>query len=589
MGALVLDEGVFFRVWAPHAKAVLVSGTFNGWSRRKHELQKEPGGHWGGFVPGARVGDEYRFRIRTARGSTLWRCDPYARRVTRAGGNAVVTSRAFGWTDGGFRMPSWNELVLYELHIGTFHRRWHEPKGTFSSAIELLPHLQRLGVNAVEIMPPFEHPGTRSWGYNPVHPYAIESSYGGPEEFKFFVNEAHRHGIAVLLDVVYNHWGPMNLDLRWFDGWGYRKHGGIYFYPDRRRHTPWGDTRPDYRREEVRWYIRDNVLQWLEEFHVDGLRFDATAYIRNVHGNDHGSGDLPEGWSLLRWLNDEIRARQPWKLTIAEDLRGNPLVTRPTDAGGLGFGAQADPEFVHPVRRVLTAARDEDRHLGDLVHALLHGFDGAAFRRVIYTESHDEVANGRARVPHEIAPGRPDDWYALKRATLGAAFLLTAPGIPMLFQGQELGLDGWFSDETPVDWSGLAKRPGIVQLYRDLIALRRNRGGTSAGLSGPGTQVLHRNDAAKVLAYHRFHTGGRGDSVVVVTNWSAQYRRGYRLGLPFAGRWRVAFNSDSRGYHPHFGNGGPAEVWAESVSYDGQPAAGVLDLPSYTALVLVSG
>ena len=174
-------------------------------------------------------------------------------------------------------------------------------------------------------MPPFEFAGDVSWGYNPAHLFSIESSYGGPDAFKRFIQAAHREAIAVIVDVVYNHIGPSDLDLWRFDGWSEGDWGGIYFYNDERAVTPWGDTRPDYGRGEVRTFLRDSALTWLEEFRCDGLRFDATAYIRMVDGGlGEEEGPLPDGWTLMAWMNDEIRARQPWKVTIAEDLRNDP-------------------------------------------------------------------------------------------------------------------------------------------------------------------------------------------------------------------------------------------------------------------------
>ena len=162
--------------------------------------------------------------------------------------------------------------------------------GTFDSAIEKFPYLKELGINAIEVMPIMEFSGDFSWGYNPSHPFAVESIYGGPDAFKRFVKAAHEHGIAVIVDVVYNHFGPADLDLWRFDGWSENDKGGIYFYNDRRSQTPWGETRPDYGRGEVRQYLRDNALMWLEEYHVDGLRWDMIIYIKSIDGNDGQSG-----------------------------------------------------------------------------------------------------------------------------------------------------------------------------------------------------------------------------------------------------------------------------------------------------------
>ncbi|MFG0251537.1 MAG: alpha-amylase family glycosyl hydrolase, partial [Phycisphaerales bacterium JB038] len=282
MGAILHAEGVAFRVWAPHAESVSVVGTFNDWNAEAHSMIREEHDTWYVDVLGAKAGDEYRFLLINGE-QELSRIDPYAREVTNSVGNGIVYDpAAFDWEGDAFELPPNNELVIYELHTGTCHNQ--DPDGdrpgTFHDAIEKLGHLKKLGINCIEVMPSAEFAGDYSWGYNPAHPFAVEQSYGGPDALKEFVKAAHREGIAVLMDVVYNHFGPSDLDLWRFDGWGEGDQGGIYFYNDDRSSTPWGDTRPDYGREEVRRYIFDNAMMWLEEYHCDGLRYDMTLYIR---------------------------------------------------------------------------------------------------------------------------------------------------------------------------------------------------------------------------------------------------------------------------------------------------------------------
>ena len=327
MGAIVHDTGVSFRVWAPNAEAVFLTGTFNDWSENVAAMAPEESGMWYLDIPGAKPGDEYRFLIHNG-DAVLSRIDPYARAVTSSVGNGIVVDPAQDWHGAEFEMAAWNEVVIYEMHVGTFHRPDEETAGTFGDAITKLGHLKRMGVNVVQIMPAMEFAGDISWGYNPAHIFAIESAYGGPEGFKAFIEAAHRSGIAVILDVVYNHFGPSDLDLWQFDGWSENDKGGIYFYNDWRSDTPWGDTRPDYGRSEVRQFIRDNALYWLEEYHLDGLRFDMTLYIRSVRGDEGDEGDaLEEGWSLLQWVNAEITEHYPGRITIAEDLRNRAEIT----------------------------------------------------------------------------------------------------------------------------------------------------------------------------------------------------------------------------------------------------------------------
>ena len=403
MGAIPNAKGVTFRVWAPHAEKVYVTGTFNDWSKTLTPLFSEKNGYWSTEVSEAKIGDEYRYLIHGPKGP-LSRIDPYVRKVTNATGNGIIYDpKAFDWGDNKFQIASWNELVIYEMHVGTFHVKEEGHPGTLDSAIEKLSYLQELGINAVGVMPVMEFSGDFSWGYNPSHPFAVESIYGGPDAFKRFVKAAHEHGIAIVVDVVYNHFGPSDLDLWQFDGWSENDKGGIYFYNDRRSHTPWGETRPDYGRAEVRQYLRDNALMWLEEYHVDGLRWDAITYIKNIEGNEaNPANDIPEGWSLMQWINEEIQRRFPGKISIAEDMKANAWVTKDVGTGGGGFNAQWDSEFVNPVRQAVISRDDKLRDLGAVSKAIKYRYDLDVFRRVIYTESHDEVANGRARVPEEI-------------------------------------------------------------------------------------------------------------------------------------------------------------------------------------------
>jgi 1,4-alpha-glucan branching enzyme len=472
--------------------------------------------------------------------------------------------------------------VIYEMHIGTFGARGDTP-GTFDRAIRRMAYLHELGIGAIQVMPPFEYAGDVSWGYNPAHIFAIESSYGGPDAFKRFVRAAHQHGIAVIVDVVYNHLGPGDLDLWRFDGWAEGDWGGIYFYNDERAVTPWGNTRPDYGRGEVRAFLRDSALTWLEEFQADGLRFDSTLYIRTV--DESPETELPDGWSFMAWINDEIRARQPWKLTIAEDLGDPALITVPTGEGGAGFGARWDTGFLAVVRTALTAGDDSERDVGSIAGALLAGGD-QPFSRVIYTESHDDVANGHVRLAEAVAPGDAANWFARKRATLGSAITLLAPGIPMLFQGQELLEDRWFDDTLPIDWSKSDRFAGILQLHRDLIAARRNASGWSAGLQGSCTTILRADDEAKLLAWHRWSAGGPGDDVVIVANLSTLPIVDVALGLPRAGRWRVRINSDSTVYDAQFGASIADDVAADGGPLDEQDQSGLVSVAPYAVVVL---
>lgn len=567
VGSIPLEGRTAFRVWAPHAESVAVAGSFNAWSPDRHRLEREDAGYWYGEVEGAGPGDEYKYVI-TTNGEQLHRVDPRAREVTNSVGNGVIYDRdAFDWHGDSFATPDHHELVIYETHIGSFVAQEGDP-GDIATMASRLGYLKSLGINAIELMPVAEFAGDYSWGYNPAHPFAVESTYGGPDRLKAFVREAHQHGIAVILDVVLNHFGPSDLSLWQFDGASDNGKGGIYFYQDDRSHTPWGDTRPDYGREEVRQYCRDNALMWIEEFHMDGLRFDATLYIRTVSGV---GTDIPEGWALMRDINLSIRQELPSKLLIAEDLQNDPALT---SLDGAAFNAQWDAGFVHTLRALVTTPDDAARSMHDLAGVVAPR--GNPWERVIYSESHDEVANGKFRVPHEIDPADPSGWPAQKRATLATAIALTSAGIPMLFQGQEFLEDEWFRDTVPLDWERAESFRDIVRLVRDLVSLRRNLTGTTAGLTGPHTDVTLVDDVAKTMAWVR---STDTESACVVVNASAESRE-VTIGLPQPGRWAVRFNSDAATYSALFGGHSTLDVDA------GEPAVATLSVGPYTLVVL---
>jgi len=596
MGARLHPDGsaTSFRVWAPFAQSVAVAGSFNAWSDSANPLASEGQGYWSADVAAARAGHEYRFVMN----GHHWRIDPRALAVTNSVGNGVIVDDQYDWQHP-FQAPPWNEMVVYEMHTRTFPDDPTNNETLFEELMsaENVSYLRELGINTLLILPTAEFAGDISWGYNPAHIYAIESSYGGPRKFKEFVDRAHGHGFAVLLDVVYNHFGPSDIDHsvwqfdEWHEEWD-GPTGGIYFYNDWRARTPWGQkNRPDYGRGDVRRFIRDNALMWLQDYRVDGLRFDMTVYIRNVDGID---GDAPgdarnlggSGWSLLQWINDDIDRSQPWKITMAEDLQGNPSVTKDTGAGGIGFDSQWDAFFVHPVRRALVALDDGERDMAAMRFAIEHRPNGSPWQRVIYTESHDEVAasNGKRRLPEDIHPGKADSWESKKRSTLGAAMVFTSAGIPMIFQGQEILEWIPFGDDR-MDWDKYDRFRGIYHLYRDLIRLRRNWFDNTRGLRGTNVNVFHAGDD-KVVAFHRWDQGGAGDDVVVVLNFSSRTFPSYTIGFPRAGDWHVRFNSDWNGYSPDFGNTSSYDTTAGGHGMQSMPCSGHVGIGPYSAIIL---
>jgi 1,4-alpha-glucan branching enzyme len=557
-------------VWAPNADGVEVEffdlGAGQG---RRVALGPAEGGWW--WADGdAAPGTEYLLHLR-AGDEELARIDPRAREVTNSVGRAVVTADPADheWGDGGFVARPVNEWVIDEIHPGTF-------AGSLDAAADRLQHLADLGVTAVELMPVAEFAGDQSWGYNTALPFAVESSYGGPAAMRRFVETAHSLGMAVIVDVVYNHLGPSDLDLWRFDGWSQDGNGveggGIYFYGDWRAKTPWGATRPDYGRSEVRRFLIDNALMWIEEYHVDGLRLDSTVNIRNAHGYGGGDGDLEDGWSFLQELTSAVHERHPQAVLIAEDLQDDPRVTAPVAEGGLGFDLQWSAAFVHAVRAALVELSDEHRDLDAVAAAVIGGDDRAA--RVVYTESHDEVANGRTRVPAEIDPDDPTSAHAFRRSAAGAMLAIAAPGVPMLFQGQEWGDEEWFDDARDLAWERLAERQGIARLWGDLIRLRTGADDRAGGLRGDQVSCERVGPDGMVLVIRRWGIGGPASAAVAIVNLGATPADGIGLGFSGTG-WRCVFSSDWAGYHE---SGSDSETL---------PAPDAAALPPYGAALMV--
>lgn len=581
VGAIVRRSGVAFRVWAPFAEQVAVTGGFNNWS--ESPLVSEQDGYWATFVPGAKVGHEYKYVIKNG-GITYHRNDPRALHFTTTAGTSVIASTNFDWGEDTFVAPPVDQQVIYELHVGTFNRVDPAVAGTFREVCDKLDYLAELGINMIELMPISSMFMDRGWGYAIDYIYSVESLYGGRYGFMQFVKAAHQRGIGVVLDVVYNHFGPdAAMDLWQFDGWHADDKGGIYFYNDWRAETPWGNTRPDFGRPEVRQYILDNVKVWLHDCRVDGLRLDSTIYIRNVKGvNNSPSTDLPEGWQILQEINTLARKINPAVITIAEDVADNDYIVKPVDAGGAGFGAQWELGFPGCLRDALHSSDPQQINLTGVCAELTRRYNDDAFERVIFMDSHDSAANGSARMNEVISPGKADSIFARKQSVIAAGLVLTAPGIPMLFQGQEFMTGGAFNDWECLDWAKAVQYPGIIQAYRHLIALRKNIHGVSAGLTGKNINLMHVDENNKVIAYHRWKEGGAYDDVVVVVNFGNRQHATYDLSFPRTGSWHVRFNSTWRGYSPDF-----KEVAVPDVTVD--TGGGTMMLPPSSVIILSQG
>lgn len=535
-------------MWAPFAVSVtaLVGEPYN-WTEFSLVADGE---YWCGAAAGVEAGQSYKYRIQSKDGRTLEKNDPRARQLTASEeGLSVVIDPHYDWEDAPQPKLKKEEHILYELHVGTFNRPDAATSGTFYTAIEKLEYLQSLGITTIELMPVTSMATSNGWGYAPNYLFSVENSYGGRRGLLDFVKACHARGIAVVLDIVYNHFFP-ETDLWQYDGWSENNRGGIYFYNDERGDTPWGG-RPDYGREEVRQFILDNVTMWLTEYKIDGLRIDSTIYMRNTKGPEgDASTEIPEAWSLLREITTLAHKINPHALMIAEDSSVNDAVTQSTEAGGAGFDAQWGLSFPHTVRSALNLESAE--YGNTLASELIHTYNGDVFQKVIFSDSHDTAANGAVRLSEAASPGNSGSLPARQFGLLANAIMLTAPGIPMLLQGGEFMQEGSFNDWRMLEWDRTTQFAGIVMAHQHMVNLRKNLYHNTAGLTGSGINVFHENMSSNVIAYHRWLHGGPHDDVIVIVNASAQRFKNYKLYVPVAGTWHVRFNSSWNGYSPDF-------------------------------------
>ena len=559
-GSIPYSGGVTFRVWAPHASSVTVAGMFNSFSTSANPLYHDPtysqgtNWVWSVDVPGATAGQQYKYFLN---GST-YKQDPRCRQEISESGNSIIYNTTnFNWTGDTFSTPALNDTVVYEMHIGSFY----DPSspgspGTFYNATNKLAFLKQLGVSAVEVMPINEFPGGFDWGYDPVDIFGVESSYGGPDAFKSFVKTAHQLGLAVLVDVVHNHYNSGNSWVLWdFDGYdGGLNGGGIYYNPTNGWCcTPWG-PRPNASTTQVRSFISDSIAMWLSECHVDGFRWDAPYDFMNA--SDASTNIfIADAQSLLQQISSLVHTGYVGKINIGENS-GYLNGTAGFDSTWYSSPFQSD------LVSQLTATNDSGRNMSaiDAAVNLTHNGQGASgWGNVVFTDTHDSAGdlNGGQRMPVLIDSAAPTSWYARKLSTLGAAVFLTSPGIPMILQGAELLTTAQFGASNPLDWSRTNTYSGIVSLYQDLIHLRRNLNGRSSGLEGLNTSTIQRDNSNHLIAYRRWNTGNVGDDVIVICNFANTNWPAYNIsGFPHAGIWYTQLNSDYTKYSSDYGNYG---------------------------------
>ena len=593
-------QGVSFRVWAPHASAVSVKDPTSG--RAAALVSQGSTGYWCLDVPGVGVNQKYDYVITTPGFGTVTRRDPNARMVTSGHNGHSITydPTVYVWHDQNFTPPLLNKLVIYEMDTGQFNAGpsgW----GTFQSSIGKLSEITGMGFNAVELLPVTQFDGVNGNPYGPTDQYAVDNDqYGGPDNLKAFVDACHQQGLAVILDVVHNHWGAFDIGAFDFDGWNTTAYpGGIYFYDNLIAsgdpyQSPWG-PRPNYSDPTVKSYILGQITMWFDEYHADGFRWDSVANIYNVWGGGVGKNPntgkpgvyLPYGINILQTVN----TTWPQSFKIAEDLsfsRKQASDTLPVSSGGLGFDSQWNATLAYFVRKDFPSSNPIN--LSDVVSGMTSTFNNTYLQAVAYVESHNELTTANSRLYQLVDKSNPTSRTARKKATLAAGILFTSPEVPMIFQGDEFLDPSWLDNKTTLNWTNAQTWSGIVQLYSDLVHLRTNAAGSSAGLSDPELNIYQQDKANDVLVYDRYDKSAGGiDDVVVVANLSGDVFNGsgYEIGLPYGGTWQVLFNSDSTAYSSDFGNVGPSgPVTAANVPYAGQPYSATIPIGDYSVVVL---
>ena len=570
--------GVHFAVWAPNAQRVSVIGDFNRWDGRVHVMRRlVPSGIWELFIPDLADGDGYKFEVRTHAGHLLHKADPYARRfeVPPKTASVIWSDGAYEWRDQDWMCDrvsydGWRErpMSVYEVHPGSWHRVPEEGNRfqTYRElAASLVPYVRELGFTHIELMPIMEHPFAGSWGYQVIGFFAPTSRFGTPDDFRYFVDQCHAHGIGVILDWVPGHFPKDRHGLAEFDG------SALYEHADPRKgeHQDWGTLAFNYGRNEVRSFLFSNALYWLEEFHVDGLRVDAVAsmlyldYSRPAGEwipNQFGGRENLEAVSFLQQLNTLTHGRVPGTVTIAEESTAWPAVSRPVYLGGLGFSYKWNMGWMNDILQYTR---------GDPVHRRWHHERVTFSASYAFTEnfmlpfSHDEVVHGKGSMLSRM-PG--DTWQ--KHATLRAVYgyMYGHPGKKLMFMGGEFGQWREWNHDGSLDWHLLDDRmhASLRRWVQDLNhAYQRERSLHEVDFEGSGFQWIDCQDNENSVISMIRRARDRKDFTVMVTNFTPVPRLDYRIGVPDGGRYREILNSDSEVYGgSNMGNWGGVDAEA---------------------------
>lgn len=585
--------GTAFVVFAPNAKRVSVIGDFNQWDGRRHAMRVRGNGYWEIFVPGAHEGQKYKYEIIGPDGSMLpLKSDPigFAAEVRPATASIIVDDRRLPRPMPLDRAVNALDapMSIYEVHLGSWRRNSEENNRwlTYRELAEQLPaYVNDMGFTHVELLPIAEHPFDGSWGYQPTALFAPTSRFGTPHDFMALVEALHKANIGVILDWVPGHFPDDPHGLANFDGTALYEHND----PRQGRHLDWDTLIYNYSRTEVQNFLLTNALFWLDRYAIDGLRVDAVAsmlyldYSRPEGGwipNEHGGRENLAAIDFLRRVNWHVFSRFPRATTAAEESTAFPMVSRPTDWGGLGFGYKWNMGWMHDTLEYISKEPiHRKHHHGSILFGLHYAFS----ENFILPLSHDEVVHGKRSILGRM-PG--DRWQRFANLRAYYGFMFGHPGKKLMFMGSEFAQDTEWSHDHSLPWHLLAQaeHAGAQTLVRDLNRLYRTLPALhELDCDHSGFEWLVTDDANRsVFAWLRKGRDTR-ERCVVVVNFTPEVRYDYRVRVPFAGNWREVLNTDAALYGgSNVGNAGAvsAIVTAESPELR-------LVLPPLAALYLV--
>ncbi len=598
-------QGIGFAVWAPNAQRVSVVGEFNGWDDRLHVMRQRSNGVWEMFIPDLPTGTLYKYAIRSwNKGYQALKADPYAFAAELRPGTAsrVWDLSGYAWSDDDWmraraqRNLLGQPLTIYEVHAGSWRADpdtdGHGSVTYRGLAHQLVPYLQELGYTHVELMPIAEHPFDGSWGYQVTGYFAPTSRYGTPQDFMYFVDHCHQHGVGVIVDWVPAHFPKDEHGLNYFDG------THLYEHEDPRlgEHPDWGTLVFNYGRNEVANFLLANALFWLDKYHIDGLRVDAVAsmlyldYSRKEGAwkpNKFGGRENLEAITFLRRFNELVHGRFPGTMTIAEESTAWPQVSRPTYVGGLGFTFKWNMGWMHDVLDYMSHDPIHRRyHHNELTFSMMYAFS----ENFILPFSHDEVVHLKGSMLAKM-PG--DTWQKFANLRLLYAFMYGHPGKKLLFMGSEFGQWAEWNYASWLSWFLLGPTGDHESLHaqiRRLVAdlnhlLLKSPPLFEADFDPVGFEWIDANDADNSIVSFIRYSRERHESLIFVCNFTPVPRQQYRIGVPHAGFYVEIMNTDSALYGgSNMGNLGG--VNSEPMPMHGRPHSVSLTLPPLAAVVL---